>query len=251
VESEAAALHDALVAMWGRLYEVIDGARFEVREDYVLALCPAFPIPQCNGPWITNDTDAAASALPGALAEVESAGATPWVQTRAGHTRAQEAAHALGLTHEEHVPGMILRPGELVDVAVAVDIDVIEQAEIPEAAGLLAAAFETAEDLFERFAETLLAAPATTWYVGRVDGELVSTSLGFTIDGATGIFNVATPPGQRGRGYGAALTARAVRDGFDAGSELVYLQSSELGHGVYRRLGFRDVEDYVLLTRPG
>jgi hypothetical protein len=41
-----------------------------------------------------------------------------------------------------------------------------------------------------------------------------------------------------------------VRDGFEAGSELAFLQSSEIGHGVYRRLGFRDVEEYVLLTRP-
>jgi hypothetical protein len=49
--------------------------------------------------------------------------------------------------------------------------------------------------------------------------------------------------------YGAALTWRVARDGFDAGSELVLLRSSELGHGVYRRLGSRDVEECVLLTR--
>ena len=47
----------------------------------------------------------------------------------------------------------------------------------------------------------------------RLDGRR------FTADGATGICNVATPPQHRGRGYGAALTARAVRDGFEAGSE--------------------------------
>jgi hypothetical protein len=41
-----------------------------------------------------------------------------------------------------------------------------------------------------------------------------------------------------------------VRDGFAAGCELAYLHSSEVGHGVYRRLGFRDVEEYTLLTRP-
>jgi predicted acetyltransferase len=78
----------------------------------------------------------------------------------------------------------------------------------------------------------------------------VSTALGFTLDGATGIFNVATPSEHRGRGYGAALTSHALRDGFDAGSEFGYLQSSTIGHGVYQRLGFRDVEEYTLLTRP-
>jgi predicted GNAT family acetyltransferase len=61
---------------------------------------------------------------------------------------------------------------------------------------------------------------------------------------------VATSPEHRGRGYGASLTCRAVRDGFDAGSELAFLQSTEIGHGMYLRLGFRDVEEYTLLTRP-
>jgi hypothetical protein len=42
-----------------------------------------------------------------------------------------------------------------------------------------------------------------------------------------------------------------VRDGFEAGSTFCFLQSSDIGHGVYERLGFRDVEQYVLLTRPG
>jgi hypothetical protein len=41
-----------------------------------------------------------------------------------------------------------------------------------------------------------------------------------------------------------------VRDGFNGGSAFAFLQSSGLGHGVYERLGFRDVEEYVLLTRP-
>ena len=89
-----------------------------------------------------------------------------------------------------------------------------------------------------------------SWYVGRVGDSIVSTAVGITVDGATGVFNVATPPEHRGRGYGAALTSRVVRDGFAAGSRFAFLESSEIGYGVYRRLGFREVEQYVLLTRP-
>lgn len=72
-----------------------------------------------------------------------------------------------------------------------------------------------------------------SWYIGRVEDPIVSTAVGVTVDGATGVFNVATPPEHRGHGYGAALTSRVVRDGFEAGSRLAYLQSSEIGDGVY------------------
>ena len=78
----------------------------------------------------------------------------------------------------------------------------------------------------------------------------MTTSASYVVDGDFGIFNVATPAEYRGRGYGAAITGHAVREGFAAGAELAYLQSSAIGESVYRRLGFREVLTYVLLTRP-
>ena len=83
-----------------------------------------------------------------------------------------------------------------------------------------------------------------------MDGRDVSTAVGFIIDGTTGIFSVATPEEHRGRGYGAAITAQAVRDGFHAGADLAGLQSSPMGESVYRRLGFREVERYTLFAPP-
>jgi predicted GNAT family acetyltransferase len=115
---------------------------------------------------------------------------------------------------------------------------------------ILAVSFAVSKEFFEMFSAFLASFEESFVYVGRVGGEIVSTALAFTVDGATGVFDVATPPAHRGRGYGAALTARVARDGLAAGSELAYLQSSDVGYGVYRGLGFRDVEQYVLLTRP-
>src|SRR6266498_1424933 len=88
------------------------------------------------------------------------------------------------------------------------------------------------------------------YYLGRVDGRDVSTSVGYTVDDTVGVFNVATPAEHRGRGYGAALTTQAAREGFAAGADLAWLQSSAMGFSVYRRLGFREAETYALLTRP-
>ena len=54
----------------------------------------------------------------------------------------------------------------------------------------------------------------------------MTTAIGFTA-GDSGVFNVGTRPEHRGRGYGAAITSRVVSDGFAAGSELAFLQSSD------------------------
>ncbi len=99
------------------------------------------------------------------------------------------------------------------------------------------------------YTPAVLAAEGFSLYLGRVDGMPVSTSVGLTVGDTLGIFNVATPPEHRGRGYGAVLTVEAARAGFANGADLAWLQSSAMGHSVYERLGFRDVETHALLTR--
>jgi ribosomal protein S18 acetylase RimI-like enzyme len=244
-------MHRALESVWGLLYGQVPGARFERRGDLFFALHPPFPIPQCNGPWVTEDTPAAVDALAGAIAEVDAAGAHPWVQSRSGHERTQRAAAELGLTRRETLPGMVVRPAELAAPAGdALAIDLIDEDGVAAANDVLAASFRAPPGLFNDFSTAYGPLKQATCYVGRVDGEIVATALGITTNGAIGVFNVATAPEHRGRGHGAALTARVAREGFDGGASLAYLQSSEIGHSVYRRLGFRDVEEYVLLTRP-
>jgi ribosomal protein S18 acetylase RimI-like enzyme len=129
-------------------------------------------------------------------------------------------------------------------------IDLIGADEVGTANAVLAASFGIPMELLDAISTTFAALDGVSWYVGRVDGEVVATALGHTIDDVTGVFNVATLPEHRGRGHGAALTARAARGGFESGARLAFLQSSQMGHHVYRRLGFRDVEEYVLLSRP-
>lgn len=243
-------MHRGLEAVFERLYAAFDGARFERRADLVVALLPGVPIPQCNGAWVCEDSDAAVDALADAVAEAEAAGEWPWVQTRSGHERTRQAALALGLTHTERTPGMVVRPEGLVEARAEIEIGLVAEDEIDEANGILAASFEAPIELFDQFSSAVQQVEGARWYVARAEGAIVSTALGLTVDGSTGIFNVATPTEHRGRGYAAALTSRALRDGFDAGSRFGYLQSSAIGHGVYQRLGFRDVEEYTLLTRP-
>ena len=249
MEPDAALMHESFATAWERLYAAA-GGRFERRADLIALSCARLPVPQANGAWVVEDSEAAAAALPQAIEEAEALGVPAWVQTRPGHERTRRVAAELGLTHVELVPAMVIRPDELAPSESTLEIDVIAEDDVERTVAILATAFEAPHDLFDWFGRLTWSLEGASWYVGRVGDEIVSTAVGYTYGPATGVFNVATPPEHRGRGYGAALTARCVQDGFDAGAELAYLQSSELGHGVYRRLGFRDVDEYVLLARP-
>jgi GNAT superfamily N-acetyltransferase len=98
------------------------------------------------------------------------------------------------------------------------------------------------------YAPALLSLAELSYHVGFFAGEPVATALAYRVDATVGVFNVATPPSRRGRGYGTALTAAAARGG-EPGPELAWLQASEPGEPVYRRMGFRTVETYNLFTR--
>jgi predicted acetyltransferase len=66
------------------------------------------------------------------------------------------------------------------------------------------------------------------------------------------IANVTTIPEHRGRGLGRAVTLAAMRIGAAAGAQIAVLQSTDMGRGVYRRLGFEEFGTYRVLARlPG
>jgi len=117
--------------------------------------------------------------------------------------------------------------------------------EAEQHARVAAAGFETAEEPFRQLVTPgVLGLPGVRCYLGEADGRPVTTGIGVTLGAFVGIFNVATPPADRCRGYGAAVTARAVTDGLAAGARWSWLQSSPSGYRVYQRLGFRTVESW-------
>lgn len=99
--------------------------------------------------------------------------------------------------------------------------------------------------------ESMLADPSMVLVVGRVDGVPVSCAIVVVTETTAGVYNVATPPEHRRRGYGAALTWAAVDQGARLGCDHSVLQASELGAPVYRQMGYRDLGRYVQLEgRP-
>ena len=249
--SEAERVHEALRTTFERLCGVDAEARYERRGAYDLFVFPRIPVPQFNSVWPLDD--GAVPELAGALGEIAELGLPASVQLRRGSTPAvADEARRLGLAEEHPLPAMVVQPHELKATLppelVVGPVD--DEDGLRDAMATATAGFETPPDFFEPLYTTAAAAlEGLTYYVGRVHGVAVSTSVGFTLDATVGIFNVATAPEHRGYGYGAALTAAAASNAFANGADLAWLQSSAMGLSVYRRIGFREVESYVLLTR--
>ncbi len=84
-------------------------------------------------------------------------------------------------------------------------------------------------------------------WIGYVEEQPVTCAISYASGDVVGIHFVATVPEARGRGYGAAITARAAAS---APTLPAVLQASDLGRPVYERLGFSVVSRFDLWVFP-
>ena len=160
---------------------------------------------------------------------------------------------AHGLAHVEDMPGMAVdlqALNEDIPLPAELEIERVSNAEVlREYIEVARVGFEMPEFTNEGFFELLTAIGLTEespWrsYVGRLDGEVVTTVSLAPAAGIGGIYNVATLPKARRRGLGAAMTLTALREARELGCRIGILQSSAMGLGVYRRLGFEQYSTY-------
>jgi ribosomal protein S18 acetylase RimI-like enzyme len=166
------------------------------------------------------------------------------------HPDVRVAAQAAGLRVVVSRPGMIATPADLRSPATP-DGLVIERANerLDDVAAVATAGFGGELAVNRGFvADPVFRDPRARIFLAWLDGRPVSTVETSLQDGVLGIFGVATVPDARRLGIGAAVTAHAVRDRA-AETDLAFLQSSEMGHGVYERLGFRDVSMWEVWAR--
>jgi GNAT superfamily N-acetyltransferase len=87
------------------------------------------------------------------------------------------------------------------------------------------------------------------FFAVRRGGAMVATSMCFLHDGLAGIYSVSTLPSERRKGLGEHATAEPLRLAARLGYRVGILQSSEAGHGVYRKLGFADFGGLPIFVR--
>ena len=88
--------------------------------------------------------------------------------------------------------------------------------------------------------------PDVRLFTAYVDGRPAGHSAAIRTGGVSGVYAVGVPETYRRRGIGSAVTWAAVQAGGEWGCELVVLQSSPMGFGVYRRMGFEVLTHYAI-----
>ncbi len=87
---------------------------------------------------------------------------------------------------------------------------------------------------------------AHRFWLARVDGQPAGTAASFTHHGVTDVEAVSTLPAYRGRGVGAAITWAATLADPAVPAVLI---ASDLGRGVYERMGYLAVMRWTLWFR--
>jgi len=228
------------------LISVLPGGRF-LCQDGVYAMVTGIPAPFLNGVW-SGLPGPAVTAVAALLDEVCRAGVPYSLMLPPGCDEAcTRLAAARGMEPVADTTLMALDAAGGAADAIPSPAGLTIQRLAPELARrhavVAAAGFGTARDIFLRaITPDLLRLASVRCYAGEVAGQPVTTSLSVTLGSCTAIFDVATVPGFRGRGYGTAVTARAVADGLAAGSAWCWLEASAAGLSAYRRVGFRVIE---------
>lgn len=149
---------------------------------------------------------------------------------------------AAGLHRVAEQRCMVLRPADFRAAAPAeLEVRRTGPADVEDFLTVQVEAFEAEPVTARAFLAPPVGRPGWTHLTGYLDGVPVVTAIGVRAGDVLGVYGVGTTVAARRRGFGATLTASLVREAFATGATLAFLNPSDLGAGMYRRLGFREV----------
>jgi N-acetylglutamate synthase len=215
------------------------------------AVVTGVPVPALNGVWATRP-DTSADDMQAGLEAVAATGLPHCLEARpACRAVAGPVAERHGLAADPDIPLMAAAARVEPPQPDGLVVRELKPSEASVHCDVAGPAFGAPPDLLaDLITPVVLGLPEIRGYVGEVGGEPVVTAMSVRLEDGVGIFNVATPPPYRRRGYGAAATARALRDGLDDGAHWGWLQSTDAGYGVYETLGFTTLERWPCWVTP-
>jgi GNAT superfamily N-acetyltransferase len=166
---------------------------------------------------------------------------------------------ASGFIHSGHEPGMavdLMRLNEDWTIPPGLSIQRVSNAEtLKEWCQAFVQGFEMPSFVADAFFDFMSHVGLGTAlpYLGLLNGQPVATSLIAPAAGVAGVYNVATVPEARHKGIGTLMTGSPLRDARAMGYRVGILNASEMGVGVYRRLGFQEycqIGHYVWSPTP-
>jgi hypothetical protein len=163
--------------------------------------------------------------------------------------QAGKLCHSYGLRMASEVPGMIAagideprRPLPALEYKRVADGRVLN-----DFAGIGTVCFNVPPPWYREVFDASLVEREFVAWVGYLDGSPVATAATVTADGVIGLYNVATSPMFRGKGFGEAITRYAIGEAWrEAPDAPVVLQASSMGVNIYGAMGFRAVTRFAV-----
>lgn len=236
-------------------WQIIDGMTEggEVFDQGAITIaCSSLPIAWINIAFIRAPLDRPAEQI-AAAASFFSQRKLPFVfRIREGvDAAAEQACIEQGYPFTDNVPSLIMAPIEQSDAASPLEIRVCRDADdLAAFRDVMAACFGfTDEQATSFFSSGVPDTPGCELYIGRKDGQAVACSSLMVTGRLAGVQIVGCLPDERRKGFGEAMTWKALERGRELGCDIAGLQASDMGRPIYERMGFRFVTNFKTFTR--
>jgi GNAT superfamily N-acetyltransferase len=243
---------DGMVASWRARVSSIAGHVLEEHDGVVVALS-GLPDPELSVAIFEREPSDPLAALGRAERAFQArGGALGVVHERGRQPTVDRAIAGRGVTLVVSRPAMAIAVDRVEPPRAIEGFEVrraSSSADLAAMARIETASFGTAPEVAIRLlGRGALERPDVRLYVGVAEGEAVAMSYVHLHERALGVFGVATVPGARRRGFGAAITATAILDARSE-ADLAWLQPSEMGMPLYGRMGFEPIAEWQVWVR--
>lgn len=240
--------HENFIEAFRAVARALPAGRIEEDRERV-CIASGIPGPEFNPVFLRPAASDPYRAIQKAREFMEGVKVTSWrlVALPGGTSNPSQAAEAVGLLPSGGLPGMLLSPFPSHSPTVPRGVRILA-AHDPEVwntmvrIGLTGFGTVAPDDV-----DTFLPFDGhrtVRGYVAYLKNRPLGTSMAMDFGSITGVYFVSVLPEARGKGVGGALTMRAALDGREKGCLASYLQSSDMGFNLYRKLGFRHLATY-------